>query len=142
MRHITCLAAVVLLAACGGEKVPRDYQNNPPAMTHPVTKSSDSPTAHGMPGAAPEPSKGAEGLNPTRQPTSPIRSWVSFAGNCNIRPRRPSGGVVTCRHADGATGTIWDARCGGSASTIWDARCGGSASTIWDRHADAFHDGP
>jgi hypothetical protein len=72
MRRIVCLVAVAALAACRGEPVPRDYQNNPPAMTHPVTKSSDSPTAHGMPGAAPEPSKGAEGKNPTRQPTSPV----------------------------------------------------------------------
>lgn len=72
MRHIVCLAAVAALAACRGEPIPRDYQNNPPAMTHPVTKSSDSPTAHGMPGAAPEPSKGAEGKNPSRQPISPV----------------------------------------------------------------------
>jgi hypothetical protein len=71
MRRIVCLTAIVALAACRGERIPRDYQNNPPAMTHPVTKSSDTPTAHGMPGAAPEPSKGAEGQNPRRQPTSP-----------------------------------------------------------------------
>ena len=69
MRRIICFA-VLALAACRGERIPRDYQNNPPAMTHPVTKSSDTPTAHGMPGAAPEPNKGAEGQNPQRQPTS------------------------------------------------------------------------
>ncbi|HEV2718925.1 MAG TPA: hypothetical protein VG323_02815 [Thermoanaerobaculia bacterium] len=62
---------MLALAACRGEKIPRDYQNNPPAMTHPVTSSSQSPDAHGMPGAAPQPSKGAEGNNVTRQPTSP-----------------------------------------------------------------------
>src|SRR6266545_892505 len=72
MRRIACTLVVVLLAACRGERVPRDYQNNPPAMTHPPTSSTGTPTAHGMPGAAPEPSKGAEGLNPSRQPTSPI----------------------------------------------------------------------
>ena len=72
MRTIVCLAAVAALAACRGEPIPRDYQNNPPAMTHPVTKSSDTPTAHGMPGPAPEPSKGAEGKNPSRKPESPV----------------------------------------------------------------------
>jgi hypothetical protein len=71
VRRIACFAAVALLAACRGEPVPRDYQNNPPAMTHPVTSSSDTPSAHGMPGPAPEPSSGAEGKNVTRQPTSP-----------------------------------------------------------------------
>jgi hypothetical protein len=52
--------------------VPRDYQNEPPAMTHPPQKQSQTPTANGMPAAAPEPSKGAEGRNITRQPASPV----------------------------------------------------------------------
>ena len=73
MSRIAALAlAALAFAGCRGEPVPRDYQNNPPAATHPVTTSSQTPTAHGMPGAAPEPSKGAEGINVTRQPTSPI----------------------------------------------------------------------
>jgi len=71
MRRIVCLAAVAALAACRNEPIPRDYQNNPPAMTHPVTKSSDTPTAHGMPGPAPEPSKGVEGKSVARQPALP-----------------------------------------------------------------------
>ena len=57
------------LIACRGEKVPRDYQNEPPAMTHPVNSSTQTPTAHGMPGAAAEPSKGAEGM--TTKPVGP-----------------------------------------------------------------------
>ncbi|HSP34355.1 MAG TPA: hypothetical protein VLU46_08575 [Thermoanaerobaculia bacterium] len=60
------------LAGCRGEPVPRDYQNEPPAMTHPPLKQSQTPTAHGMPAAAPEPSSGVEGKNITRQPTSPV----------------------------------------------------------------------
>ena len=67
---LAATAALLLLAACRGEAPPRDYQNNPPAMTHPPTTSSQTPTAHGMPGAAPEPSKGAEGKNIQRQPVS------------------------------------------------------------------------
>ena len=72
MRTIAIAAAALALAACRGEKPPRDYQNNPPAMTHPVTTSSDTPTAHGMPNAAPEPNSGVEGKNITRKPINPV----------------------------------------------------------------------
>jgi len=70
--RVTIIAASVLLllSACRGEKVPRDYQNAPPAMRHPPTSSAQTPTANGMRGAAPEPSKGAEGANITKQPAS------------------------------------------------------------------------
>ena len=69
---IAAAAAFLLLGACRGEKVPRDYQNAPPAMRHPANSSAQTPTANGMPGAAPEPSKGAEGANITQKPTSPV----------------------------------------------------------------------
>ena len=73
MRVTIAFAAVlVILGACRGEKVPRDYQNAPPAMTHPASSSGQTPAANGMPGPAPEPSKGAEGSNITQQPASPI----------------------------------------------------------------------
>jgi hypothetical protein len=65
-------AAFLLLAACRGERPPRDYQNNPPAMTHPPTTSSQTPAANGMPGAAPEPSTAVEGKNIGRKPVSPV----------------------------------------------------------------------
>jgi hypothetical protein len=71
MRITIVLASILLLlGACRGEKVPRDYQNAPPAMRHPPTSSAQTPTAAGMRGAAPEPSKGAEGANITQQPAS------------------------------------------------------------------------
>ena len=73
MRVPIAFAAVLVLAgACRGEKVPRDYQNAPPAMTHPASSPAQTPAANGMPGPAPEPGKGAEGSNITQQPTSPI----------------------------------------------------------------------
>jgi hypothetical protein len=65
-------AAFLLLVACRGERPPRDYQNSPPAMTHPATTSSQTPSANGMPGAAPEPSRGAEGRNVSRKPVTPL----------------------------------------------------------------------
>lgn len=71
--RITMLAAtLLLLGACRGEKVPRDYQNAPPAMRHAPTSSAQTPSVNGMRGASPEPSKGAEGPNITNQPASPI----------------------------------------------------------------------
>jgi hypothetical protein len=66
------LALIVLAFACRREMPPRDYQNNPPAMTHPVTSSAQSPAVNGMKPAAPQPNKGVEGNNITRQPASPI----------------------------------------------------------------------
>lgn len=72
------LLLIALAAACRREMPPRDYQNNPPAMTHPVDSSAQSPTAHGMKGAAPEPSKGAEGKNITRKPTSPTQQTLTL----------------------------------------------------------------
>lgn len=71
MRRFPTLILLIALAACRGEPVPRDYQNAPPAMTHPPQKQSQTPTEHGMPAAAPEPNSGAEGKNITRQPSSP-----------------------------------------------------------------------
>ena len=68
---LAATAALLLLVDCRGERPPRDYQNNPPAMTHPPTTSSQTPSAQGMPGAAPEPSKGAEGKNTGRKPITP-----------------------------------------------------------------------
>jgi hypothetical protein len=72
------LAIMVLATACSREAPPRDYQNNPPAMTHPVTSSSQSPSQQGLKGAAPEPSQGAEGKNITRKPTSPIPATLTL----------------------------------------------------------------
>jgi hypothetical protein len=62
------LALSVLAVACRREAPPRDYQNNPPAMTHPVTSSAQSPAVNGMPSGAPEPNKGVEGKS-NRKPT-------------------------------------------------------------------------
>jgi hypothetical protein len=66
------LSLILLALACRREMPPRDYQNAPPAMTHPPTTSAQSPAQNGMPAGAPEPNKGVEGKNTTRKPTSPI----------------------------------------------------------------------
>jgi hypothetical protein len=70
MRILTALAAAVLLAAGRGERVPRDYLNSPPSAMRPPTSSTQTPTAHGLPGPGPEPSTGAEGQNVSGKPVS------------------------------------------------------------------------
>jgi len=69
MRRVFA-AFFVLAAACRGETPPRDYQNNPPAMTHPPQTQSQTPTAQGLPPAAPEPSTAVEGK--TTKPVDPV----------------------------------------------------------------------
>lgn len=41
--------------------MPRDYQNAPPDMTQPAQSATDTPAAHGMGQAPPQPSTGNEG---------------------------------------------------------------------------------
>ena len=71
------LSLILLALACKREMPPRDYQNAPPAMTHPPTTSAQSPAQNGMPSGAPEPSKGAEGKT-NRKPTSPVPATVTL----------------------------------------------------------------
>ena len=72
MRTVAVAVLALSLAFCRGEKVPRDYQNEPPAMTHPAKSAQQTPSANGMPAAAPEPSKGAEGA--TTKPVDPVHA--------------------------------------------------------------------
>lgn len=76
---------LLFLAACRGEPTPRDYQNSPPAMTHPASSSAQTPSANGMPGAAAEPSSGAEGKNIGGKPTDPL------APTGTMRDQAPAG---------------------------------------------------
>jgi len=71
MRAWIVIAAVAAFASCRGEPVPRDYQNAPPAMTHPVDKKADAPVTHGMGQAPPEPSTAVEGTAAPYQPVAP-----------------------------------------------------------------------
>ena len=77
-RMRVLLIIAIVFAACKREIPPRDYQNNPPAMTHPATSSAKSPTGQGMQGAAPEPNKGVEGKNVTRKPTDPTQPTTTL----------------------------------------------------------------
>lgn len=103
MRRLA-LAVLVAFAACRGEKVPRDYQNNP-MTTNAVTSKEESPSAHGMPGPGAEPSTGVEGkttlpVNPpsdaAKNPvpnttTLPPNAVTSTAANSTIPepPKKP-----------------------------------------------------
>ncbi len=72
MRPWIVVAFVAALTACRGEPVPRDYQNAPPAMTHPAAKKSDAP-ANGMADATPEPNSGVEGTATPPPPSTTLK---------------------------------------------------------------------
>jgi len=76
--------------ACRGEPPPRDYQNSPPGMTHPVLKKSQTPAQNGMPGPSAEPNSGAEGK----------------AGRKPIDPTQPSTTLKDQSPASATTGTV------------------------------------
>jgi hypothetical protein len=101
MRFALIILISALLAGCRGEPTPRDYQNSPPAMTHPVTTSSQSPTANGMPGPAPEPSKGVEGKNQGNKPESPNAATLTLKDQAPTTDRQHA----TQTTATAATGT-------------------------------------
>ena len=68
-RIVIALIVLAALAGCRGEPVPRDYQNAPPAMTHPPATKAESPGAHNQSQAKPEPNAGPEG---TAGPYAPV----------------------------------------------------------------------
>lgn len=71
MKKLTAAITLFLLAGCRGEKVPRDYQNMPPAVSHPVDNTGETP-ASGTNIGAPEPSSGAEGTTAPYEPVGQV----------------------------------------------------------------------
>src|SRR5688572_3540277 len=71
VKRFIVVLIIAALAACRGEPTPRDYQNAPPAMTHPADSSAQTPAAHGMGQPAPEPSSGVEGTSAPNTQTDP-----------------------------------------------------------------------
>ena len=72
---------IALLATCRGEPAPRDYQNAPPAMTHPPQTKSETPAQHGMGQASPEPDKGVAGTAAPTKPTSATDTATTTIGD-------------------------------------------------------------
>jgi hypothetical protein len=77
VKYFLIAIIITALAGCRGEPVPRDYQNAPPAMTHPPQSKKETPAANGMGKVAPQPTTGVEGtagpyktVTPTPQPTT------------------------------------------------------------------------
>lgn len=80
------LAIIAALAGCRGEPVPRDYQNAPPAMTHPPQTESQTPSAQGMGQAAPQPSSGVEGTSAPYEPASATDTTATSSTSIENQP--------------------------------------------------------
>ena len=89
MKRIVMLAIIAALAACRGEPVPRDYQNAPPAMTHPAQTQSQTPSAQGMGQAPPQPSSGVEGPSAPYQPEKPPASETTSTSATSVENQPP-----------------------------------------------------
>jgi hypothetical protein len=88
MKRMVMIAIIAALAGCRGEPVPRDYQNAPPAMTHPAQTQSQTPSAQGMGQAPPEPSKGAEGTSAPNQPV-PVTTDTTATTSTSVENTPP-----------------------------------------------------
>lgn len=67
MKVSALLVALLLLAGCRGEPVPRDYTNHPPGATHPADDASEAPS-QATQTYLPEPSGSAEGTSGVYEP--------------------------------------------------------------------------
>ena len=59
--------------------MPRDYQNNPPAVTHPPQSKAETPTAGGGGSAPPQPSTGVEGTVGPYEPATETQPTSTLA---------------------------------------------------------------
>ena len=82
-------AIIAALAGCRGEPVPRDYQNAPPAMTHPADNKAQSPAQHGGGKAAPEPTAGVEGKAGSHQQLDPSITGTTATSSTSIENTPP-----------------------------------------------------
>lgn len=71
IMRVAIVAAILLLTACRGEPVPRDYQNAPPDMTNPPDTRTEAPATGATGQAPPQPTTGVEGPNAANHPVSP-----------------------------------------------------------------------
>jgi hypothetical protein len=71
IMRASIVAAILLMTACRGEPVPRDYQNAPPDVTAAPQSETATPSMGASGQASPEPSTGGEGKNPVNQPVTP-----------------------------------------------------------------------
>lgn len=89
MKRIITLTIIAALAGCRGEPVPRDYQNAPPAMSHPPQSKTDTPTAHGMGQAPPQPSTGVEGTAGPYEQQEPAATGTTATSSTSIENTPP-----------------------------------------------------
>ena len=82
-------AIIAALAGCRGEPVPRDYQNAPPAMTHPADNKNQSPAQHGGGQAPPEPTAGVEGKAGAHHQLEPSATGTTATSSTSIENTPP-----------------------------------------------------
>lgn len=87
VRGLVMLVVIAALAACRGENPPRDYQNAPPAMTHPPQSKAESPAEKGLPQPLPETSTGGEGKTAVDTPITPPATGT---GTTTIKDQPPA----------------------------------------------------
>ena len=88
-------AIIAALAGCRGEPVPRDYQNAPPAMTHPADSKEQTPTAGGGGQAPPEPTAGVEGTAGPYQQLEPSTTGTTATSSTSIENTPPVATTTT-----------------------------------------------
>lgn len=77
------VVAMLALAACRGEPVPRDYQNHPPGVSHPPQTQSEVPSEAATGTAPPQPSTGNEGT------AGPYEQMTTEGGTATSIPDTP-----------------------------------------------------
>ncbi|HYC90246.1 MAG TPA: hypothetical protein VEO54_13605 [Thermoanaerobaculia bacterium] len=77
------VVALLALAACRGEPVPRDYQNAPPDVSNPPQTKSDTPSQGATGTAPPQPSTGNEGK------AGPYEQMTTEGGTTTTMPDTP-----------------------------------------------------
>lgn len=85
MKYIAVAALLAALCGCRGEPTPRDYQNAPPAMTHPPDSKKEAPSAGATGTAPPQPTTGVEGTAAPYEPAGPPTGTSGTTGTTGTK---------------------------------------------------------